>query len=191
MNRRIALKQMGFLTAGAMLLPACVREAKQLSMVLKNIVITGDQEALLAEIVGTIIPATDTPGAKELNVHQFVLRMVDDCQDTENQQDFVTGLGQVEEATNERFAKSFSDCTTGERMTLFAELEEKKEPEMVSSQQESQLPALYAITKRYTIQGYLNSEYIMTNLLVYNMVPGRFNGCIEIKDHNDIQNVIG
>lgn len=191
MNRRTALKQVGLLTAGAMLVPACVRKVNEATVALKNIAITGDQEALLADIVGTFIPATDTPGAKELDIHKYVLRMVDDCQDRESQQHFVTGLGQVDESTETRFDKTFSDCTTEERITLFGELEEKKTPEKMGDGKESQLYALYSIVKRYAIQGYLSSEYIMTNVLVYNMVPGRFDGCIEIKDENDIQNVIG
>jgi hypothetical protein len=56
---------------------------------------------------------------------------------------------------------------------------------------ESQLPAFYSITKRHAIRGFLSSEYIMTNVLVHNMIPGRYNGCIEIKDKSDIQTVIG
>ncbi len=191
MNRRTALKQVGLLTAGAMLVPACVRKVNEATVALKNIAITGDQEALLADIVGTLIPATDTPGAKELDIHRYVLRMVDDCEDKESQQHFVTGLSQVDEIMETRFDKTFSDCTTEERITLFDELEEKKTPEKMVDGKESQLSALYSIVKRYAIQGYLSSEYIMTNVLVYNMVPGRFDGCIEIKDKNDIQNVIG
>lgn len=194
MERRIAIKNLGFIAAGVMLLPSCVRQAKQFSITLKNIVITGDQEALLAEIVQAIIPATETPGAKDLNVHQFVLRMVDDCHGTEQQLQFVTGLAQVEGSTKRRFNKSFADFSEEERITFLREVEEKKDataPELMSDGKESQLSAFYSITKRHTIQGYLGSEYIMSNVLVYNMMPGRFNGCIQIKDKNDIQTVIG
>jgi hypothetical protein len=197
MNRRIALKQLGFITAGAMILPSCVHKARELSIALKNIVITGDQEAVLAEIVQTMIPATDVPGAKDIRVHQFVLRMVDDCYDTETQQKFVTGLAQVDELTKKRFDKSFEDCTDEERLTFLKEMdaqkksEEKKEPELLTDGKENQFPAFYSLTKKHTVQGYLSSEYIMTNVLVHNMIPGRYNGCVEIKDKNDIQNVIG
>lgn len=191
MNRRVALKQMGLVTAGVMLLPACVRDVKQVSVALRNIVITGDQEVLLAEIVGTIIPATEIPGAKELNIHQFVLRMVDDCHDAESQQHFVTGLGQVDESSKKQFGKSFEACTVEERLTLLGDLEATKEQEIMADGEESQLPTLYSLTKRHTVQGYLRSEYIMTNVLVYNMIPGGFKGCIQIKDKNDIQTVIG
>jgi hypothetical protein len=83
MKRRIALKQLGLITAGAMILPTCVKEVREVSIALKNIALTGDQETLLAEFVGTIVPKTDIPGASELKVHEFVLRMVDDCHDKE------------------------------------------------------------------------------------------------------------
>ena len=191
MNRRIALKQLGMITAGAMILPSCVKEVRKVSIALKNIVITGDQEALLADVVGTIIPTTDLPGASDLKVHEFVLRMVDDCHDAESRQQFVTGLSQLDEVTKKRFDKSFSECSVEERLALFGELEEKKEVEKMSDGKENQLPAFYSIAKRHTIRGYLSSEYIMTNVLVYNMIPGRYNGCIEIKDKNDLQTVIG
>jgi Gluconate 2-dehydrogenase subunit 3 len=197
MNRRVALRQLGMITAGAMILPSCVKEARKLSITLKNILITGDQEALLADVVGTIIPTTDIPGASDLRIHEFVLRMVDDCHDAESQQQFVTGLSQLDEVTKKRFDKSFSECSVEERLALFGELEEKKgadekkEVEKMSDGKENQLPAFYSIAKRHTIRGYLSSEYIMTNVLVHNMIPGRYNGCIEIKDKNDLQTVIG
>jgi hypothetical protein len=31
----------------------------------------------------------------------------------------------------------------------------------------------------------------MTNVHKYNMIPGRFEGCVEIKDKIDIQTIIG
>ena len=118
MKRRIALKQLGLITAGAMILPSCVKEVRKVSVALKNIAITGDQEGLLAEVVGTIIPNTDIPGASDLKAHEFVLRMVDDCHDAESQQKFVTGLSQVDEVMKKRTGKSFSECSVEERLAV-------------------------------------------------------------------------
>ena len=190
MKRRIALKQLGFITAGAVLLPACVRQTKQLSIPLKNIAINGDQESLLAEIAEAIIPTTDTPGAKALNIHQFVLRMVDDCQGKDGQQQFVSGLSKVEDAVRQKFNKSFEECTPEEKKKFLLELEEKNKA-AIGDEKKEDLPAFYSLTKRYTVQAFLGSEYIMTKVLVYNMIPGKFQGCVEIKDKKDIQTVIG
>lgn len=190
MKRRIALKQLGFITAGAMLLPSCVKHVREASVQLKNIVVNGDQEALLAEIAETIIPATDIPGAKALNAHQFILKMVDDCQDKESQQQFVAGLSQVDAAMKQKFNKSFDECSTNERKEFLMELEEKNKKTEENDKKED-LPAFYSLTKRYSVQAFLGSKYVMTNVLVYNMIPGKFQGCVEIKDKNDIQTVIG
>jgi len=196
MNRRYAIQQLGLMTAGAMLLPGCIREPKKVSIALKNIAITGDDEQALADIVEALIPATDTPGAKELNVHQFVLRMVDDCQDTEHQQHFVTGLSQIDEAAKKRFNKSFEDCSLAEKQQWLNEWDErskmeKSEEETMVDGKVNRIPQFYSLTKRYSIQGYLSSEFIMTNVMAYNMIPGRFDGCIEIKDKNDIKTIMG
>jgi hypothetical protein len=196
MNRRIAIKQMGLITAGAMLLPACVKSARELTIALSHISITGDQEFLVGDIVSCIIPTTDTPGAGDLNVHHFVLRMVDDCYSPEDQQNFLAGLIQVDQSAEKMFGKSFEDCTIEEKTRLISSwTEEKKdseeETETTVDGKPNQLPAFFAITKRHTVQGYLSSEYVLTNALPYTMAPGGFKGCVEIKDMNDIQTVIG
>ena len=190
MKRRIALKQLGFITAGAMVLPSCVQQAKEATIALKNIIINGDQEMLLAEIAETIIPATDIPGAKALNVHHFILKMVDDCQDKESQQQFISGLSLVEKAVKEKLDKPFDECSSEERKQFFLEFEQKNKDAKDGEKRED-LPAFYSLTKQYSAQAFLSSEYVMTNVLKYNMVPGRFEGCVEIKDKNDIQAIIG
>jgi hypothetical protein len=190
MNRRIALKQLGFISAGALLLPSCVKQERQVSITLKNIAITGDQEALLSEIAEAIIPATDTPGAKEMNLQSFVLRMVDDCQDNETQKEFERGLNEFEKAVDKKYSKPFAECTASERKTFLMETEELAKQNR-KNDKKTPLTTLYSLTKRYTVQGFVSSEYIMTNVLVYNMTPGKFIGCVPIKDKNDILTVIG
>lgn len=190
MKRRIALKQLGFITAGAMVLPSCVRGVKEATIPLKNIILNGDQEILLAEIADTIIPATDIPGAKALNVHQFILKMVDDCLDKDSQQQFVSGLAKIEKTVKEKFDKPFEECSKEERKKFLLEIEQKNK-DASGDEKKEDLPAFYSITKRYSVQAFLSSEYVMTNVFKYNMIPGRFEGCVEIKDKNDIQTIIG
>jgi hypothetical protein len=196
MNRRIAIKQLGLITAGAALLPACARNVREVTVALRNISITGDQEFLLADIVGRIIPTTDSPGAVDLNVPHFVLRMVDDCYSPEDQQKFLAGLGQVDDSADRMFGKSFEDCSEDEKAKVINSWSEEKEKTAEETGatvdgKPNQLPTFFAITKRHTVQGYLSSEYVLTNALPYTMIPGGFKGCVEIMDKNDIQTVIG
>jgi hypothetical protein len=191
MERRTALKQMALLTGAAMLLPGCAKDAKQVSVALKNLKISGDQEELLAELTGAIIPATDTPGAKELKVHQFILRMIDDCAEPEEQQKFTTGLKAFEDLSEKQLGKSFVEAEPGEREKLLKELDKIKQGK--DNEEEKKKPAniFYGMMKDFTIRGYMSSEYVMTNQLYFKMVPGKFTGCVEIKDPTDYKTILG
>lgn len=41
--------------------------------------ISGTQKKLLGELSETLIPASDTPGAKDVSAHLFALMMIGDC----------------------------------------------------------------------------------------------------------------
>jgi hypothetical protein len=128
------------------------------------------QEALLAEIVETIIPATDTPGAKELGIHHFVQKMVADCFEKKVQEGFANGLNQVEETAKKNGVSSFVALDQAGRTQLLQGLEAGGGPGK----------EFYGLVKGLTIRGYLSSEYVMTNLTGYEMMPGRYHGCVPI-----------
>lgn len=130
------------------------------------------QENMLAEIVETIIPKTGTPGAKELNLQQFIPKMVMDCYDKKAQEAYKKGFILVENNAKDVFAKSFIDCDAKQRMEI---LNKMLKSENVDDKNFIQL------VKGLTIQGYLNSEYVMTNLRVFEFAPAHFYGCVPLK----------
>ncbi|MGC3948087.1 MAG: gluconate 2-dehydrogenase subunit 3 family protein [Chryseolinea sp.] len=191
MNRRIALKQLGLLTAGAALLPACVKEAaKSATITLKNIHVSGGQEAVLAEMAETLIPTTDIPGAKAMNAHHFVLRMVDDCQPEEMQKDFEKGFAEFEQAVDKKHGKSFDELSPSDRKAFLTEIDATAKAEREKDSL-SAVSKFYSLVRRYTIQGFTSSEYVLTNVFAYNMIPGKFVGCVPIADKNDVKTVMG
>lgn len=62
----------------------------------------------MAELCETILPATDTPGAKDLSAHLFVLKMIDDCYKKDHQQQFSNGLKDFKDKTKQDFDKGFA-----------------------------------------------------------------------------------
>lgn len=138
----------------------------------KNTLLTPAAENLLAEVVETIIPATDTPGAKELGVHTFVQTMVKDCYDQKAQENLTNGLDQLDQYSQQVFKKSFSAGTSPQRIHILEGMALSDDPTK---------KAFYSMVKNLTIQGYLNSEYVMTNLTHYELVPGRFQGCVPVE----------
>ena len=157
------------IASGAVLLPASLRGANGASIRLETLKIDADQEAVLAEFVETLIPKTDTPGAKELKVHFFVLKMVDDCHGPEEQKLLVDGLAAVDNLAEKQFGNRFVACTPAQRKTLLERLNRKKE---VSAE----LAAFNTLVKNRAIQGYLVSQYVMTSLLPHKMIPDTYDG---------------
>lgn len=164
MNRRTAIRDMVIFAGGVTLLPACTGAGDKASVALDKIDISATQEQLLAAIAGTIIPKTDTPGADETGAHLFVLTMVDDCYEKEDQDKFVSGLNELEKAAKKRFGNSFLKCKRDEREQLLEDAEDEKgfTPEVY---------AFYKIMKQRTIQAYTTSQYVLDNVKHYTLIP--------------------
>ncbi len=174
MERRFAIKQILIMAGGMALLPSCLRDSGKSSIALDHLDVSLDQEHLLADITETIIPKTDTPGAKELNLHLFVLKMLDDCYESADQKLFLDGLNELQDKAQDQFGKTFQQLAVAERGKLLLGVEQDK-------QASPALQRFYEITKGRTISGYLNSKYVMTNLIKWELVPGRYNGYYPVK----------
>lgn len=191
MQRRTAVKQLIVMTTGALLIPSCVREAKKISIPLDHLTLNADHESLVASITETLLPTSDTPGAKELKLHQFVLRMIDDCYSPEQQKEFQEGLEKFDKYAEKTAGDSFTDMNAEARLKFLEQNEKKRGDEESLKDDEKVILGFYNRTKGLAIRGYLNSEPVMTKVLHYKMIPGRFDGCVEIKDPNDYQTIYG
>ena len=163
MNRRLAIKQVLIFAGGMALLPSCLREEGKLSIQLQHLDISATQEKLLAEIAELIIPKTDTPGAKDLKLHLFVLKMLDDCYDKQEQESFMKGLKSFEGLAGVELKQKLIEANAGK-------------PGLAKETGD-----FYAIMKSRTIGGYLNSKYVMSSLVIWELVPGRYNGYFPVK----------
>lgn len=171
-NRRTAIKQFLFVSAGVAVLPACFQDDKgKSSVLLKNFQLNGQQEKTLEDLTEAIIPGTTTPGAKAVYAHLFVLKMMDDCYKKEDQQKFVKGLEQFEKAALKKYSQPFAQCSKVQREALIAGINGKKDID-------PDLSFFYESTKRLTIQGYTSSKFYLTNVQVYKMIPGKYKGCV-------------
>lgn len=131
-----------------------------------------NDEELLGEIVETIIPENTTPGAKSLKVHQFAMRMINDCYGEAAQKNLKDGLKKTEELAQQTYQKSFTVCDTTQRKDLINKMLDSSDS---TSKQFANM------IKRLTIQGYTNSEFYMVNVMKFNMAPGFYHGCVPVK----------
>lgn len=174
MERREAIRSLFIIAGGIAILPSCSGEAGKASIQLNNLDITAVQEDLLAEITETILPKTTSPGAKGLNLHLFVLKMVDDCHHKDDQNSFLKGLDNIDKQAKEKYSKQFKELPLTERRALLQDIANMKT--------ETEVQHFYNIAKRRTIQGFLNSQYVMKDLKQYELIPGRYNGYAPVKE---------
>ncbi len=183
MDRRKALVNLGILTGGMVLLPSCEFSKEKISFALNNLQVTESQESLLKDIVSFLIPEGDLPGAGSLNVHDFVWVMVDDCMASDKQATYLQGLNDFEGQIKKVAGKTFKSQNNKERIQAFKSLtEETSENEPVK--------AFINTTKQFTMLGYMRSEYIMTKVMPYSLVPGTYGPC-EIVDNSKRINLNG
>ena len=170
-NRRTALKHLALSTAGLLSLPAWATGWSAGSLVNNSTFLSPAQQALLADVVETIIPTTDTPGARELGVHQFVQRMVEDCYEPAARETLIKGLAALDAVAKQQIGKPFA---VGNQSQREGWLQPPTQPADPNRQ------AFLELVKGLTIQGYLTSEYVMTNLTHYEFIPGRYLGCVPV-----------
>lgn len=176
MNRRTALKHAALLAGGAMVLPSFGFSAERVEAALSNLKIDAKLQSLLARIIDTLIPSGETLGALDLKLDQFVPMMLNDCESKETQEQFIQGLKQFPTFVKDRFDQSFIEGSQVFREQVLAELQITDKASDHTSP--ADIREFLSLTKHYTILGFRNSEYVMTELFPYNLVPGPFQACV-------------
>src|SRR5437868_13215801 len=79
---------------------------------------------LLAALAETIIPSTDTPGAREAGVGDFIVMMIRECTDRKNQNKFIDGLKDLQGYSKSKFGKEYEHCTEAEQEAVLTHFEQ-------------------------------------------------------------------
>lgn len=176
MNRRIALKHLALVTGGMALIPSCDFSSDDIIAAYEKLQIKASEKDLLGSISNTIIPAGEIKGALDIEVPDFILVMVNDCMNSEQQQKFLTGL------------RAFPDYVKNQTGSAFSKLSDNGREEVIkeglkAQGEENQATSFFLNTaKRLTIQGYMASEYIQTEVIPYSLIPGTYDGAVLISD---------
>lgn len=141
---------------------------------------TEEQARIISELAETIIPKTDTPGAKDAGVPGFIDLILKDCYKKEDQDRFLAGL------------KEFDDAAKSAHGDSFIYLEPDKQLEFAKAQNEAALKLIkedpsaprpfFLMAKELTLLGFFTSEPGATQVLQYVAVPGSYKGCIPLAE---------
>lgn len=192
MERRDAVRNIAFLMGGVLsattigvFLDSCNAPSTKEGADL----FSADQDLLITEVADIIIPSTKTPGAKAAGVGPWISVMVRDCFPKDAQDAFVKGLKDLEARSKKEFKNSFLKISVKERGELLNKVKDetlaakKAETEKAAATGKATLGTSYffEILRDLTVLGYFTSEIGATQALEYVDVPGRYNGCVDLK----------
>lgn len=132
MDRREVLQRVALLMGGTVLganafLTGCRPADKKGD---DTLTFTEQDVAFLDEVAETILPATNTPGAKAAKVGAFMTVMVKDCYLEKDQKIFRDGMNQLNEASEKKFNTSFMKATPQQRNELLVEIDKEVKAKM-------------------------------------------------------------
>lgn len=206
MDRRTILKTMT-LSLGSMmatpvmleLLSSCTRQ-EQFSW--QPLFLNKDNLSLITNLVDIILPASDTPGALDVDVPQFLDLVLKEVATPEDQENYNKGIEIFDNRFEERFGINSSkgekaqfeamldqyfNKTQEEQKALFEQMELWAEAE--TKLEEFYLYLFLIFTRHYTLFGYFNSKQVGTQVLNYNPYPGSYEGCIPLDPDENISSI--
>ena len=180
MNRRDALSRVALIMGGTVIgtnlfLEGCKPADKKAPGAVTDF--TPDDIAYLDEIAETIIPATDTPGAKAAKVGAFMTVMVKDCYEEKQQQTFRDGLDKINDASKKKFDNAFMTITPQQRHDLLVTIDNEQK-DYNKKKKKDDPEHYFRLMKELTLLGYFTSEPGCTQALRYVETPGKYEGCI-------------
>ncbi|MFN7116064.1 MAG: gluconate 2-dehydrogenase subunit 3 family protein [Saprospiraceae bacterium] len=184
MNRRELLKHISIISGAAVVgadffLSGCQPADNNVE---KIGLFTKDNITFFDEIAETIIPRTNTPGAKDAQAGNFIADFVSHCYDTKDQNIIKNSINIIEKASQTQYKKAFVKITPEQRQELLqkAALEAKAYNENPQKAADAP-PHYYTLFQQLTLMGFFTSEPGYTQVLRYEIVPGKYEACIDYK----------
>ncbi|WP_312162119.1 gluconate 2-dehydrogenase subunit 3 family protein [Phenylobacterium sp.] len=137
-----------------------------------------EQARALDAAAELIIPRTDTPGAREAKVPQFVDRAIATYCEPAQAQLLKSGLTQMDADARAAHGVVFAALKPAQQ----AELLTRYEQEAIAARKAWKPRHFFSVLKEYVTIGYFTSEPGATLALNYDPVPGEYHGCIPLAD---------
>jgi hypothetical protein len=123
-----------------------------------------------------ILPRTDTPGARDARVNEFIAVMVDEWYDEEERTRFMDGLADLERRSENQFGTGFLEAEPARQEALLQGLETEASARRSAGEDTGRL--FWPMIKGLTLYGYFTSELVQKQVLHTVITPGRFDGCV-------------
>lgn len=132
--------------------------------------------AMFDEIAETIMPRTDTPGAKDAAVGPFIARYSVACYEPAQLQILKQGIGTLDTQMRTKAGVDFLHASPAQRQALLIDIDlQARKHAKVPDQP---VPHYFTLMKQLTLLGFFTSEPGSTRVLRYRPVPGKYKGIV-------------
>ena len=185
MNRRDAVKLTTLVLGASLSAPAMIEILQGCSSDkargLKPALFTDDNENIISKIAETIIPKTDTPGAIEAGVPDFIEKFVQDVYTPGQQKKFMKGLGEIDDLSRKKYGKKFLKISDEDKSALIDSMNRDALSDKAGADDPRNGPFILMF-KEATLLGFFTSMPGATKTLQYLPIPGGYNGCMPLSD---------
>ena len=135
--------------------------------------LSAERMALVTALADTILPRTDTPGAIDVGVPEFIDLLVAEWYPDDERRDLLAGLDALDARAGTQRGKAFADLDPAGRAAIVGAVDGKDGPA-------GSAEGAYKRLKEAIVFGYLTSKQIGPLLDRTPIIPGRFDGCIPV-----------
>lgn len=190
MNRRNALKSAGLLAGASIALPSILSILQSCEGTSRPEwqpqFFTEDEAKLVGVLSDTILPATETPGALDVNVDIFIDTLVAKAYDTNAQLAFRAALAAFDADCEKEYGGQFTGLSASDREACLRKAESNSgqlSPGVWGTAVGERKPVgFYRSLKSTIIWAYFSSEQIGKHVLSYDPIPGAYHGCIPVSE---------
>jgi len=179
MNRRDLLKMIAAATGMAVVAGDLLAQGLTVSdkMAVETLFSKADI-SLLDEIAETIIPRTDTPGAKDSGAGAQMAAIISNCFDQSQRTLVKDGLLALQALCLHRYKQNFQALTAEQKHLILTELDSEAKTHLATVQQNNvpPQPHYFTVLKQQSIFAFFTSKVGATEVLRHVAVPGRWDG---------------
>ncbi len=143
--------------------------------------LTPDQARVVDVVAELIIPATDTPGARQAGVPQFIDRALADYYQKDQADRLRAGLDRIDADARAAHGQAFVALAPQQQVELLTGYDREA---TVSQDQGAGQPHFFPTLEDLVTVGYFTSEPGATVALRYDPVPGAYHGCVPLAENS-------
>lgn len=175
MNRREAFNSLTTLSGEKVSLPDWAFGWEPENIALRSTTFSSNERQLISSVINTLIPENGTVGALSVGVDKFLVRLFEECYETDVQENIKKQLASLQHQAIKDMGNDFADCNQQERerlLLLYKESDDKAQQQF------------FNLIKTETNRGFRTSRVVMENQLDYEIMPGHYNGYAEVSTAN-------